>query len=664
MVMAGGGRTVVLKPRHGKDWWTKDWKASTSKGWNKVEIKQVTNKKKQSSRSVKLRAASNSQKWISSKGPTSKGLQRAVLQPRGGGDAASRKVEEPKGLKELQETEGLEGVDEIDEIREVDDCDEKSTSTRHCHDCLASPASPMSVGSSVIIDVPAYKVDEGLPPSPRRVRLAPAVGVASCFATQEIGGATREEADGRCDSHFRWSPGRWWQGDEEHGDGYRSELRRRLAAARLLDPRGAEAHTAPAPEPMSAKRPPRSGDHHIGRRRAVGGARAAAAAVAAATAAMAPDAGGRQKSSRSRHPVRQGALQQRTLRAMRPARPSGGIVAGATERRAREPDASDGHQSRKKRRTIKTRGAAGAEAEAGAAAAFVATPSTAQGCGSNSRPTAAKSAPLAPPSTMLPAPAGIAAPVALPGAPPASAAYCTTVPRAGAALATTAAQSENLNEAEQHELKEAVLAQLHRVIGGEVEDAEVLAEFILVLVDQHKTRAEMAAELAFFQDESEPFVAWVEERKASILARRLGASGLSRPPLKAQLTPNPVTASLEGSSSATPALPAAAMGDTSAAPLANTGKSFVVITDRLVLQPNSDIGESGCGNTGAGIRADNAPSANDRKMELLAEMTKKLQEILGRLSDKTLDDESREKYQSMAQSIQAQLNAFSRPARS
>jgi len=216
------------------------------------------------------------------------------------------------------------------------------------------------------------------------------------------------------------------------------------------------------------------------------------------------------------------------------------------------------------------------------------------------------------------------------------------------ASTSSSGQSEDLSEAEQRELRSAVLDQLRRTVGGEEKDAEVLAEFISVLVDQRKTRAEMALELEFLADEAEPFAAWVEDRKEKIIARRRGGKRSAGP--RAQLTPKLHTAAV----------------DDDVVIVESTGQPFQhdvpgadrwkVVTEKLVLKPNTDT-------SGGATLGDGTPSPSERKMELLAEMTKKLQEILGRLSAKGLDDESRERYQLMAQTIQAQLTAFSRPAK-
>lgn len=57
-----------------------------------------------------------------------------------------------------------------------------------------------------------------------------------------------------------------------------------------------------------------------------------------------------------------------------------------------------------------------------------------------------------------------------------------------------------------------------------------------------------------------------------------------------------------------------------------------------------------------------AEEAYQKKMELLAEMTKELQVILHRLSDKNLSETMRERYQGFAQTIQNRMSSLSRPA--
>merc|ERR1712232_934068 len=49
------------------------------------------------------------------------------------------------------------------------------------------------------------------------------------------------------------------------------------------------------------------------------------------------------------------------------------------------------------------------------------------------------------------------------------------------------------------------------------------------------------------------------------------------------------------------------------------------------------------------------------KNELLENMTRQLQTILTKLGDRNLDDETREKYQILAQNIQTQMAKISKP---
>ncbi|CAE7243752.1 unnamed protein product [Symbiodinium sp. CCMP2592] len=216
------------------------------------------------------------------------------------------------------------------------------------------------------------------------------------------------------------------------------------------------------------------------------------------------------------------------------------------------------------------------------------------------------------------------------------------------------------------------------------------AEFVCVLLDRRKSSPEMLEELSLMDDEAQPFVAWLQKEKASILARRPPPAPApakvqappDRPPGQftplpprshAMLTPNAVTASLEESGKA---------GDRS------QDRGLVVITNRLILQPNTGHGghgahteQSGHGPAGhsghrqpqpevvdcervaaASAAEKKAEEAYQKKMELLAEMTKELQVIINKLSDKSLSDSMRERYQGFAQTIQNRMSSLSRPA--
>jgi len=245
-----------------------------------------------------------------------------------------------------------------------------------------------------------------------------------------------------------------------------------------------------------------------------------------------------------------------------------------------------------------------------------------------------------------------------------------------------------LTEAEQNELKESVVNHVRKVtVQADDDEPDILAEFVCVLLDRRKSSPEMLEELSLMDDEAQPFVAWLQKEKASILARRpppVPAAKVQAPPDRppgqftplpprhAMLTPNAVTASLEESGKA---------GDRS------QDRGLVVITNRLILQPNTGHGghgghgahteQSGHGPAGhsgqpevvdcervaaASVAERKAEEAHQKKMELLAEMTKELQVIINKLSDKRLSDSMRERYQGFAQTIQNRMSSLSRPA--
>eukprot|EP00747_Dinoflagellata_sp_TGD_P036952 gnl/TRDRNA2_/TRDRNA2_138799_c1_seq1.p1 gnl/TRDRNA2_/TRDRNA2_138799_c1~~gnl/TRDRNA2_/TRDRNA2_138799_c1_seq1.p1 ORF type:complete len:451 (+),score=95.87 gnl/TRDRNA2_/TRDRNA2_138799_c1_seq1:79-1353(+) len=233
---------------------------------------------------------------------------------------------------------------------------------------------------------------------------------------------------------------------------------------------------------------------------------------------------------------------------------------------------------------------------------------------------------------------------------------------------------EDLTEVQQLELKESVLRHLHTMC-GKTEDAEVLAEFVVVMVTERKTPSEMIKEIAEFHDQAEPFVIWVEKTKEEILARarreaRMMADSISdsntgavqvgaqsKTPRRAQLRPNPHSGD------------APRPGHNGSARVlekdASSEKRFFVVNDRLVLQPNAQHGGNGTvsseaaglggASSGSCSVAGPAQSPAERKMELLAKMTQQLKGILSKLSTKGLDDDARERFQTMAQSIQMQM---------
>lgn len=187
------------------------------------------------------------------------------------------------------------------------------------------------------------------------------------------------------------------------------------------------------------------------------------------------------------------------------------------------------------------------------------------------------------------------------------------------------------------------MARLRRTVSAE--DAKVLAEFVSVLVGGQSSRSQMVSELDdLLKDQTESFVAWVEERKSAILSRR--PPGSFRPPSRGRLRTEQATAR---------APPATADG-------VGPPGQFVVVTDRFVLKPNAETGGDGGLSAPPGVWPE-VSAVERRKLELAAEMTRKLREILGRLSDKGLDESAREKYQELAQSIQRKLATLTAPPR-
>jgi len=260
---------------------------------------------------------------------------------------------------------------------------------------------------------------------------------------------------------------------------------------------------------------------------------------------------------------------------------------------------------------------------------------------------------------------------------------------------------DSVSKDEKSEFKDKVLAKL-RSLSIDVTDAELVAEFITCMVGEDKSHQEMVQELQFLDSEADSFVAWVEACKDRVLSRSKGAQ--VRQP--AQLTPNPSRGALAHASPAavlTPAprhaTPPRRAADPSSPERSPKGgivdKAGVVVTKRLVLQPaapEASDGEednqakrpdrspsrSSSSSSRSGSSADEAlekdaeeaaadPDAKvvdpveERRLLLLDDMTKKLQVILAKLSDKTLDDKNREKYQALAQTIQASITKISAP---
>lgn len=113
-----------------------------------------------------------------------------------------------------------------------------------------------------------------------------------------------------------------------------------------------------------------------------------------------------------------------------------------------------------------------------------------------------------------------APPAAAPAASAASGAKAAALAAAASASARESMLVDDDNDT--HTFQEAVLGRL-RSLCGEHEDAQVLAEYISVMVAGSKDREEMTTELkAFFPDEvmAETFVNWVEDTKWRYLTRR------------------------------------------------------------------------------------------------------------------------------------------------
>lgn len=247
-------------------------------------------------------------------------------------------------------------------------------------------------------------------------------------------------------------------------------------------------------------------------------------------------------------------------------------------------------------------------------------------------------------SKRQPAPQGKAVSLTAPGAAhrPTAAKSSPPAAKLSAPAKEQSKQDVPLTEKELTELRSAVLAQLKRQLGNDLgQDTDVLVEYIVVLADQRKHRTEMLAELSFLKEQAEPFVSWLEQYEASLAAKRT-----------IKLPPRSV-----------PGSPPSALQVDDAPPgrFDIPGKSYVVKTSRLLLQPNPDSDTPAPASPRPAPVATPQTEAEKKRVELLAEMTRRLQVILSKLSDKSLDDAGREKYQLLAQTVQAQIAGLSRP---
>lgn len=257
---------------------------------------------------------------------------------------------------------------------------------------------------------------------------------------------------------------------------------------------------------------------------------------------------------------------------------------------------------------------------------------------------------------------------------------------------------------------QAAVLQRLRKLCGEHEDAKVLAEYIVVMVAGNRGREEMALELKpFFPDQAqaEAFVEWIEQCKCKSFAGdspSLSSGQEGRASAQTSLedvrTTPPISRPPAGTSAAPVIVRAATLTPNSefrgAQPAPVRPGPHVAVTTRCVLQPNPDFevpppteggdeqwqGRSDTSplahaapmpvmrpvpvtvpTPGARPVAMNVNAGKREKNELLENMTKQLQLILARLSDKGLNDETREKYQALAQNIQVQMAKISKPQR-
>jgi len=210
--------------------------------------------------------------------------------------------------------------------------------------------------------------------------------------------------------------------------------------------------------------------------------------------------------------------------------------------------------------------------------------------------------------------------------------------------------------------QQVVLDQL-RILCKEYEGAEVLAEYIVAMVAGNKGRGDIASELEpFFKDAAQAtsFAGWVEEVKVKFLTGG-PLPGMGSSPPKA----------------------------TNALGAGNSGNAFgphVAVTKRAVLQPSPSFNADPA--TAVSVSASLAPqnrvasvvtaprpvvrasklvgssvmiSKPGDKKHLLENMTRQLQAILTKLNDPDMKDETREKYQALAQSVQTQMAKITRP---
>jgi len=203
-----------------------------------------------------------------------------------------------------------------------------------------------------------------------------------------------------------------------------------------------------------------------------------------------------------------------------------------------------------------------------------------------------------------------------------------------------------------------------RLLCKDIEGAEVLAEYIVAMVAGNKSRHDVATELEpFFEDfaQANNFAQWVEEVKVKFL------TGSPLPKSKGQAQ--------------TPPPPNNQLGQRATGSGVPTAGPHVAVTARAVLQPSPSFssdpptavsvsaalnpqmrGGSIASSPQQAVRsvAAASPKVNNKK-SLLENMTRQLQTILTKLNDPNMNDETREKYQALAQSVQSQMAKVSGP---
>lgn len=245
-----------------------------------------------------------------------------------------------------------------------------------------------------------------------------------------------------------------------------------------------------------------------------------------------------------------------------------------------------------------------------------------------------------------------------------------------------------------------------KTLCGDHDDAKVLAEYIVVMVSGHRSREDMAGELKpFFQDQvqAEEFVEWVEAQKYRFLTGHAPAQSSAAVPKAEGSAPsnqsrrpasNVLPVDFWGAP-VRPPPPATQSQPSRQAAGSVTRGQHVAVTNKIRLSPNPEFDEdkgqqASRGSTVAAFskaavaaaraaqsplaklpsplagspqpQAASPPAASPVKREqLLEKMTKQLQEILAKLNDKSLNDETREKYQALAQSIQTNVAKITKP---